>query len=421
MQPPLGGEASCSGLWDDFRPHLPFSRGQGETFCLPLSLSVIARCSGIRGSPPQREEGGKSLETKQLELRKGFKSVTLGRTFFLGNSTLKSRRGWVWGRRWRRPANHDASPTQGTARALGPASVPGSPEKVEEVPGEGSLSLQAKTRAWFQKTQAWSLLQCGGAPAWFHGFITRREAERLLEPQPRGCYLVRFSESAVTFVLTYRSQACCRHFLLGQLTDGRHVVLGEDSAHARLQDLLCHYTARPLSPYGETLSQPLARQTPEPVGLSPRTKDSDSPSQSQDPSPLHKQSLSPAWEPKEAPLPRPKPPIPAKPMLPTEVCTSPEPRLRPAPPPIYQDPEESIAFYAMGRGCPAEASSHVYAELPGLEVGDQSPGSLQLRPENSVPQQPPLCWRHTLPANLSRQVLQDRRQDCPNWLVPKSP
>lgn len=34
--------------------------------------------------------------------------------------------------------------------------------------------------------------------------ISRREAERLLEPKPEGCYLVRFSESAVTFVLTYR-------------------------------------------------------------------------------------------------------------------------------------------------------------------------------------------------------------------------
>lgn len=57
-----------------------------------------------------------------------------------------------------------------------------------------------------------------------------------------------------------RSRTCCRHFLLAQLEDGRHVVLGEDSAHARLQDLLLHYTACPLSPYGETLSQPLARQ-----------------------------------------------------------------------------------------------------------------------------------------------------------------
>lgn len=34
--------------------------------------------------------------------------------------------------------------------------------------------------------------------------MAHREAERLLEPKPEGCYLVRFSESAVTFVLTYR-------------------------------------------------------------------------------------------------------------------------------------------------------------------------------------------------------------------------
>ncbi|XP_010642276.1 SH2 domain-containing protein 2A [Fukomys damarensis] len=262
--------------------------------------------------------------------------------------------------------------TSALARALGS-------DKVEEVPGEGSLSLQAETRAWFQKTQARSLLQRGAAPTWFHGFITRREAERL--------------------------------------------VLGEDSAHARLQDLLRHYTARPLSPYGEKLSQPLARQTPEPAGLSPRTEDSDFRSKSQDPNSLRKWSLAQAWAPQEAQPLRPKPPVPAKPVLPTEVYASPEPRPRPAlpprpVPPIYQEPEEPIAFYAMGRGCPAEASGHVYAELDGLdgpEVGDQNPGSLQLYPENPVlgqgpplPQQPPPGWRHTLPPNLSRQVLQDR-------------
>ncbi|XP_013014487.1 SH2 domain-containing protein 2A isoform X3 [Cavia porcellus] len=221
--------------------------------------------------------------------------------------------------------------------ALGAACIPGNVEKAEEVPEEGSLSLQAEIRAWFQETQAHSLLQCGAAPAWFHGFITRREAEKLLEPQPQGCYLVRFSESAVTFVLTYRSQACCRHFLLAQLTDGRHVVLGEDSAHARLQDLLSHYTAQPLSPYGETLTQPLARQVL---------------------------------------LPRSKPPVPAKPALPPEVYASPAPRPRPTPPPrpvtpIYHELDEPIAFYAMGRGCPPETSGHVYAELDGSNACSQ--------------------------------------------------
>ncbi|KAL4674175.1 hypothetical protein H8959_018109 [Pygathrix nigripes] len=175
--------------------------------------------------------------------------------------------------------------TAASPQALEPASIPGNAERAEEVPGEGSLSLQAETRAWFQKTQAHWLLQHGAAPAWFHGFITRREAERLLEPKPQGCYLVRFSESAVTFVLTYRSRTCCRHFLLAQLRDGRHVVLGEDSAHERLQDLLRHYTAHPLSPYGETLTEPLARQTPEPAGLPLRTEESNSGSKSQDPNP----------------------------------------------------------------------------------------------------------------------------------------
>ncbi|XP_033056546.1 SH2 domain-containing protein 2A isoform X6 [Trachypithecus francoisi] len=344
-----------------------------------------------------------------------------------------------------------ASALCASPQALETASIPGNAERAEEVPGEGSLSLQAETRAWFQKTQAHWLLQHGAAPAWFHGFITRREAERLLEPKPQGCYLVRFSESAVTFVLTYRSRTCCRHFLLAQLGDGRHVVLGEDSAHERLQDLLRHYTAHPLSPYGETLTEPLARQTPEPAGLPLRTEESNSGSKSQDPnpeySPVIKQGQATVPVQKEAagekessqPL-RPKPPIPAKPQLPPEVYTSPVSRGLPAPPPkpsnpIYNEPDEPIAFYAMGRGSPGEAPSNIYVEVedegppttlghPVLRKswsrpvpGGQNTGGSQLHSENSVigqgpplPHQPPPAWRHTLPHNLSRQVLQDRGQ-----------
>ncbi|XP_030792361.1 SH2 domain-containing protein 2A isoform X6 [Rhinopithecus roxellana] len=239
--------------------------------------------------------------------------------------------------------------TAASPQALEAASIPGNAERAEEVPGEGSLSLQAETRAWFQKTQAHWLLQHGAAPAWFHGFITRREAERLLEPKPQGCYLVRFSESAVTFVLTYRSRTCCRHFLLAQLRDGRHVVLGEDSAHERLQDLLRHYTAHPLSPYGETLTEPLARQqTPEPAGLPLRTEESNSGSKSQDPNPEY----SPVIKQGQATVPMQK-----------EVAGEKEPSN-----PIYNEPDEPIAFYAMGRGSPGEAPSNIY-----VEVEDEGP------------------------------------------------
>ncbi|KAI5758421.1 SH2D2A [Gulo gulo luscus] len=341
------------------------------------------------------------------------------------------------------------------------ASSPEDAGKAEEGPEEGGQSLQAETRAWFQKTQAHWLLQHGAAPAWFHGFITRRlevffayrEAERLLEPKPEGCYLVRFSESAVTFVLTYRSRTRCRHFLLAQLQDGRHMVLGEDSAHARLQDLLRHYTACPLSPYGETLTEPLVRQTPEPAGLSLSTEGSDPGSKDPPPqySPIVKklQNVTPTQkegtgEQKEPP--RPKPPVPAKPQLPPEVYTTPAPRPRPAPPPkpsnpIYQEPDEAIAFYAMGRGSPGEAPGNVYAEVeaeaplaaggppcvlghPALRKcrsrpvpGGQNLGGRQPYSENAVPGQgPPVphqplpSWGHTLPHKLSRQRAEDGRQ-----------
>uniref|UniRef100_A0A8C9DY34 SH2 domain containing 2A n=1 Tax=Phocoena sinus TaxID=42100 RepID=A0A8C9DY34_PHOSS len=342
---------------------------------------------------------------------------------------------------------YPAAPPQAPGAACSPKDI-----GKEEVPREGGMSLQAETQAWFQKTQAHELLQHGAAPAWFHSFITRREAERLLESKPQGCYLVRFSESAVTFVLTYRSRTCCRHFLLAQLGDGRHVVLGEDSAHARLQDLLRHYQACPLSPYGETLTEPLARQTPEPAGLSLRTEESDSGSKSQDSQPQYtsilkkEQSAAPmqkdgAGGPKQTSQPpKPKPPIPAKPQLPPEVYTSPAPRPRPTPPrkpsnPIYHEPDEPIEFYAMGRGSPGEAPSNIYAEVEGEGPpcilrhkvlrkcqsrpvpGSQNPGGQQLHSENSVAEQGPAVphkplprWGHTLPHNLSRQVLQNRGQ-----------
>uniref|UniRef100_A0A673U4W9 SH2 domain containing 2A n=1 Tax=Suricata suricatta TaxID=37032 RepID=A0A673U4W9_SURSU len=343
----------------------------------------------------------------------------------------------------------------------GPASSPEDAEKAEAASEEGGQSLRAETRAWFQRTQAHWLLQQGAAPAWFHGFITRREAERLLEPKPEGCYLVRFSESAVTFVLTYRSRARCRHFLLTQLGDGRHVVLGEDSAHARLQDLLQHYTACPLSPYGETLSEPLARQTPEPTGLSLSREMSDSGDKSLEISDSEKKTH-PQYSPilkklpnadatqregaAEPPPHRGLPPVPAKPQLPPVVYTNPASRPRPAPPPkpsnpIYHEPDEPIAFYAMGRGSPGEPPSNVYAEVemqlppaaggPPCALGhpalrkclsrpgpqSQNPAGQQLHSDNSVtgqgpsvPHQPLPCWGHTLPHKLSRQRTEDRGQ-----------
>ncbi|NXH13313.1 SH22A protein, partial [Bucco capensis] len=79
-----------------------------------------------------------------------------------------------------------------------------SPPGWEEDPRPELMALHAQTKLWFEQTQAKSLKIHGELPVWFHGFISRRETEKLLQDQPLGCFLVRFSESTVGFVLSYR-------------------------------------------------------------------------------------------------------------------------------------------------------------------------------------------------------------------------
>ncbi|NXI61168.1 SH22A protein, partial [Anseranas semipalmata] len=161
------------------------------------------------------------------------------------------------------PGHRDAQGRVGRGAAKGP--YPSSPVPPGWPLPEGDaqpelVALRARTRLWFEQTQARRLGAEGELPAWFHGFISRRETEQLLQDQPQGCFLVRFSESTVGFVLSYRGQDRCRHFVLNQLPDGRYVILGEHSAHAELADLLRHYAAAPVTPYREFLTVPCGRR-----------------------------------------------------------------------------------------------------------------------------------------------------------------
>ncbi|NWQ98147.1 SH22A protein, partial [Burhinus bistriatus] len=114
-------------------------------------------------------------------------------------------------------AGPDTTPLQlqGAEQALGHRNADGRvpPGSWLSPPGwsplEGDLrpelvALRARTRLWFEQTQARRLGAKGELPVWFHGFISRRETEKLLQDQPLGCFLVRFSETTVGFVLSYR-------------------------------------------------------------------------------------------------------------------------------------------------------------------------------------------------------------------------
>ncbi|XP_042640975.1 SH2 domain-containing protein 2A isoform X2 [Tyto alba] len=309
------------------------------------------------------------------------------------------------------------------------------------------VALRARTRLWFEQTQARRLGAKGELPAWFHGFISRRETEELLQDQPPGCFLVRFSESTIGFVLSYRGRDRCRHFILDQLPDGRYVILGERSAHAELADLLRHYAVTPITPYHEFLTVPWG-QDDEPQGgmqtparsdaaPSPRSKAPANPSEystifkgtprtRQAAPPLPAEPSAEGGSPREAP--RVPPPLPVKtssltvaqgppsPAAPEGPCaqehkeavpleppdakyqqlmcfhTYAEPHEGRAPnPPTHNELEEPIPFYAMGRGSSPSAGpeENIYSELvqPGLQEA-AAPGTSQRRQEGERSPQP---------------------------------
>uniref|UniRef100_A0A8C5TMH1 SH2 domain containing 2A n=1 Tax=Malurus cyaneus samueli TaxID=2593467 RepID=A0A8C5TMH1_9PASS len=236
-------------------------------------------------------------------------------------------------------------------------------------PAARMVALHAQTSLWFQQTQAQRLGPKGELPAWFHGFISRREAEELLQDQPLGCFLVRFSESTVGFVLSYRGRDRCRHFVLDQLPDGRYVILGERRAHAELAELLQHHAMAPVTPYHEFLTVPLpcgwvsTTESPGSPGSIPATRTGRFKAK-------RSPSITKAGVGTAAILAsRSKEPARGHAPIPTSLCSpcrksSREDGHNPQPP-GKPSPEEPIPFYAMARGWSprAQPEENIYSEV----------------------------------------------------------
>ncbi|EGW03745.1 SH2 domain-containing protein 7 [Cricetulus griseus] len=120
--------------------------------------------------------------------------------------------------------------------------------------GRALAEIQELALKWFMETQAPSILQNGALPPWFHGFITRKQTEQLLRDKALGSFLVRLSDRAVGYILSYRGSDRCRHFVINQLRNRRYLVSGDTLSHSTLDELLRHYQEVQLEPFGETLA-----------------------------------------------------------------------------------------------------------------------------------------------------------------------
>ncbi|KAM3625221.1 uncharacterized protein V6R79_008962 [Siganus canaliculatus] len=120
-------------------------------------------------------------------------------------------------------------------------------ELILETPEGGLKELVMK---WFTETQAPLILNNGNFPGWFQGFVARKDTEDLLHDKALGCFLIRLTEKAIGYILSYK----CRHFVITQNSDGKFVISGDCQTYSSLMELIEYYKVSPIQPFGECLT-----------------------------------------------------------------------------------------------------------------------------------------------------------------------
>ncbi|XP_017771306.1 PREDICTED: SH2 domain-containing protein 4A-like isoform X1 [Nicrophorus vespilloides] len=93
----------------------------------------------------------------------------------------------------------------------------------------------------------------GNVESWFHGLITRAEAERLLQERSDGSFLVRLSEKVWGYAISYRATDKCKHYLIN--AGQSYSFAGSNQIeHKTLGDLIEYHRSCPLSG-GEKLQE----------------------------------------------------------------------------------------------------------------------------------------------------------------------
>ncbi|XP_068177151.1 SH2 domain-containing protein 7 [Antennarius striatus] len=107
---------------------------------------------------------------------------------------------------------------------------------------------------WFTDTQAPLILNNGNFPDWFQGFSARKETEDLLRDKAPGCFLIRLSDKAIGYILSYKGHDRCRHFVIVQNQTGQFVISGDSHTYGSITELIEHHKVSPIQPFGEYLT-----------------------------------------------------------------------------------------------------------------------------------------------------------------------
>lgn len=150
--------------------------------------------------------------------------------------------------------------------AAGATSAPSLKDRAYKNQGGKKKGMaRAASVKWFKETEAAKgsgMSEDGGFASWFHGIITRMEAESLLKGQPSGTFLIRVAESRFGYSLSLSFKNRCKHFMIDQDTDQRYLVVGNDRTFPSLNEVVAFHQRHPVTDDGDTLLIPCPTSGP---------------------------------------------------------------------------------------------------------------------------------------------------------------
>lgn len=115
----------------------------------------------------------------------------------------------------------------------------------EEVKAKGGVATREQSVRWFKEVEMKKGAGMGADKSfqeWFHGILTRVQAEELLSDKEPGTFLVRVSESRFGYSLSHcvHAKGRVKHYMIDQTPDGQYQVVGNRKLFPTLNSLV-HY------------------------------------------------------------------------------------------------------------------------------------------------------------------------------------
>ncbi|NWX04002.1 SH24A protein, partial [Caloenas nicobarica] len=143
----------------------------------------------------------------------------------------------------RRPLRYPPLPPK--PKVLPPATANGRAIRKEGIQRTISNSTEESIIKWFKEEQfplrAGYQKSTDTIAPWFHGILTSKKAEELLNKTAPGSFLVRVSEKIKGYVLSYRSGEGCKHFLIDASGDSYSFLGVDQLQHSTLADLVDYH------------------------------------------------------------------------------------------------------------------------------------------------------------------------------------